>query len=125
MKSVTARQLVSSSNSSVYEVTSEGCAACIGCRSSIRITLPGVSAPMVAIEMTTRNEWFLLVNSWVKPLLAVVLMSFFCTLAGVAEPVSIGLVLVAFLAGVVSCQRMPASTITSSAIAISKHSEKG
>ena len=112
MKNVTARQLVSSSYSSVYEVTSEACAACTGCRSRTRITLPGVSAPIVAIGLTGRNEWLLLMNSWLKPLVAVVLMSFFCNLAAVSEPVSIVLVLVAFLVGVLSCARMPASTIT-------------
>jgi|GEM_PF-625693 hypothetical protein len=95
------------------------CVGCHGCGHSVAgssgqrglVSLPGVKSDTATMELTLSIQSLILWNSWMKPLLLVVLASVICSLAGVTEVWAIVATLCAFLAGLARCKAQPSRVL--------------
>lgn len=96
-----------------FSVAAEHCGGCGGCgitRPSV-IHLPGVDSATVSIGLTRKAQLSLLWHSWLKPLLALVIASLICAILQPGETVSITAAVLAFVAALATCHRMPVETV--------------
>jgi len=75
------------------------------------VNLPGVISDTATMELTLSIQSLILWNSWMKPLLLVVLVSVICSMAGVSETSAIAATLCAFLAGLAGCKAQPSGVL--------------
>lgn len=97
------------------------CVGCHGCGNPVSgrnssgqrglVNLPGVISDTATMELTLSIQSLILWNSWMKPLLLVVLASVICSLAGVSETWAIAATLCAFLAGLAGCKAQPSGVL--------------
>lgn len=92
------------------EFASQGsvCRGCSGCADRLKVVnLSQVRGDSVVIELSLDAQWGMLWNSWMKPLLATVIAALGCESLGLSEPLTVGLALMAFIAGYLVCYAVP------------------
>ena len=92
------------------EFASQGpaCSGCSGCADRHKVVnLSQVRGDSVVIELSLNAQWGMLWNSWMKPLLATVIAAVGCESLGLSEPLTVGLALMAFIAGYLVCYAVP------------------
>ena len=84
------------------------CAGCSGCADRHKVvSLSQVQSDSAVIELSLGAQWAMLWNSWMKPLLATVIAVAGCDNLGLSEPLTVGIALMAFLAGYIVCYAVP------------------
>ena len=84
------------------------CHTCSGCSGSKRvISMPQVSGRSAQLELSPASQWFMLWNSWLKPVTFALLMAVVCRQFEVGDFFTAGLVLAAFIGGCRSCSTLP------------------
>ena len=63
------------------------------------------------LELSTRHQWLLLVNSWLLPVLLMVVAAVLCSSAALPEGPSIVMIMTAFGAGIGLCRRLPVDVL--------------
>ena len=103
-----------SSDSSIFRAIDKSCQGCAGCGiRAASIVLPHVKGESATIEMSADDQWRMLVNSWIKPLLMLVIASVICSYLSLS-PVYESMVLVAaFVIGFYLCTPLSASALRS------------
>jgi hypothetical protein len=91
-----------------FESRGPVCSGCSGCadRPSV-VRLSQVRGDSVAIELLLNAQWTMLWNSWMKPLAATIVAAVGCMNLGFSEPLTIGVVVTAFMAGYLVCYAVP------------------
>ena len=91
-----------------FESQDLACEGCLGCADRPRVvTLLEVRGDSAVIELSLTAQWGMLWNSWMKPLLATVIAAVGCESLGLSEPLTVGLALMAFIAGYLVCYAVP------------------
>ncbi len=103
-----------SSESPVYRLAEENgqCVGCAGCGTGNRsVELSHLSGNLAQIEMSQSDQWRMLSNSWLKPLMALILTSAFCSMLSLPEGLDVFLMTAAFLTGLFLCREVPVTAL--------------
>ena len=91
-----------------FEAQGLACKGCSGCADKPRVVkLSQFRGDSAVIELSLTAQWRMLLNSWMKPLLATVIAAVGSESLGLSEPLTIGLALMGFLAGYLVCYAVP------------------
>ena len=95
-----------------FEAQSLACAGCSGCADRTRVVkLSQVRGDSAVIELSLAAQWRMLWNSWMKPLLATVIVALGSESCSLSEPLTVALALAAFLAGYLVCFAVPRNVL--------------
>jgi len=91
-----------------FESRSSACSGCSGCGDRPKVvSLSQVRGDAAVIELPLGAQWTMLWNSWMKPLVATVVAAVGCAGVDLSEPMTVGVVLMAFAAGCLVCNAVP------------------
>lgn len=97
----------------LFQARENGCATCAGCGvKPPLIELPQIQGDLAHLEMSTNDQWHMLLNSWLKPLFMVIIVSVGCSVVPVTPMFELSLAAAAFLAGIVFCREIPAAALS-------------
>ena len=71
-----------------------------------------MSGSLVNMEMSGEDQWRMLFNSWLKPLLALVAASVVCSVLSLAPWLEVSLPVCGFMLGVWLCRELPALALS-------------
>jgi hypothetical protein len=91
-----------------FESRGSACSGCSGCGDRHKVvSLSQVRGDAAVIELPLGAQWTMLWNSWMKPLVATVVAAGGCVSVDLSEPLTVGVVLTAFMAGCLVCYAVP------------------
>ena len=96
-----------------YRAVLPSCHGCRGCGTGHRVVrLPQAGRRLARIEMSGPDQWRVLLNSWLKPLLILVGASAVCSMFSPAPQLEVSLLVFAFMLGVWFCREVPAMALS-------------
>ncbi|MDA0979052.1 MAG: SoxR reducing system RseC family protein, partial [Proteobacteria bacterium] len=102
---------------SAVPVESSTCGGCHGCGvrftgTSTAVRLAGTSGKQIELDLPVAARYELLWNSWLKPLVALLVTATLCSLLGLPDGIALGLAMGSMTLGIMLCRPLPAAALT-------------